>query len=146
MTKFSWRRESSLATSGSQQNWLVSGVDRAFKSSTSAFQMIGDRLNPLGKSVDFDILFLGPPSGILLTYASMMILNSGAMKMRQVPCISGPCEKDLSVFGYGWYWDHLSLYIYGHMERIEIQNHSRNKVSDSGKDHGSLFAAAVWSW
>ena len=46
---------------------LVSGVDRAFKSSNSTFQNIGDRLNPLGKSVDFDILFLGPPSGILLT-------------------------------------------------------------------------------
>ena len=42
------------------------------------------------------------------------------MKMRQVPCISGPCAKHLSVFGYGRYWDHLSLY--GHMERIEIQN------------------------
>ena len=41
------------------------------------------------------------------------------MKMRQVPCISGPCTKHLSVFAYGRYWDHLSLY--GHMERIEIQ-------------------------
>ena len=49
------------------ENGLVSGVDRAFKSSNSTFQNIGDRLNPLGKSVNFDILFLGPPSGILLT-------------------------------------------------------------------------------
>ena len=49
------------------ENGLVPGVDRAFKSSYSSFQNIGDRLNPLGKSVDFDILFLGPPSGILLT-------------------------------------------------------------------------------
>ena len=49
------------------ENGLVSGVDRAFKSSNSTFQNIGDRLNALGKSVDFDILFLGPPSGILLT-------------------------------------------------------------------------------
>ena len=49
------------------ENGLVSGVDRAFKSSNSTFQNIGDRLNPLRKSVDFDILFLGPPSGILLT-------------------------------------------------------------------------------
>ena len=67
------------------------------------------------------------------------------MKMRQVPCISGPCAKHLPVFGYGRYWDHLSLY--GHMERIGIQNHSRNKVCDSEKDHRSLFAADfLCSW
>ena len=67
------------------------------------------------------------------------------MKMRQVPSISGPCAKHLSVFGYGRYWDHLSLY--GHMERIEIQNHSRNKVWDSEKDQRSLFAAdLLCSW
>ena len=68
--------------------------------------------------------------------------DSGAMKMRQVPCISGPCVKDLSVFGYGRYWDHLSLY--GYMERIEIQNHSRNKAWDSWKDHWSLFTADLF--
>ena len=44
------------------ENEYVSGVDRALKSSNSMFQKIGDRLNPLGKSFDFDILFLGPPS------------------------------------------------------------------------------------
>ena len=67
------------------------------------------------------------------------------MEIRQVPCISGPCAKHLSVFGYGRNWDHLSLY--GHMERIEIQNHSRNKVWDSEKDHRSLFAAdLLCSW
>ena len=49
------------------ENWLLSGVDRAFQSSISTFQNIGDRLNPLGKSVEFDILFLGLPSGILIT-------------------------------------------------------------------------------
>ena len=49
------------------ENGLVPGVDRAIKSSNSTFQNIGDRLNPLGKCVDFDILFLGPSSGILLT-------------------------------------------------------------------------------
>ena len=59
--------------------------------------------------------------------------------MRQVLCTSCHCAKDLSVFGAGRYWDHLSLY--GHRERIKIQNHSRNKEWDSGKDHGSLFAA-----
>ena len=67
------------------------------------------------------------------------------MEMRRVPCISGPCAKHLSVFGYGRYWDHLSLYC--DMERIEIQNHSRNKVWDSEKDHRSLFAAdLLCSW
>ena len=49
------------------ENGLVSDVDRAFKLPNSTFQNIGDRLNLLVKSVDFDILFLGPPSGILLT-------------------------------------------------------------------------------
>ena len=49
------------------ENRLVSGADRAFKSANSTFQNISDRLNQLGKSVDFDILFLGPPSGIFLT-------------------------------------------------------------------------------
>ena len=49
------------------ENGLVSGVDRAYKSSNSTFQKVGDQLNPLGKSVDFDILFIGPSSGILLT-------------------------------------------------------------------------------
>ena len=37
------------------ENGLVSGVDRTFMSSNSTFQNIGDRLNPLGKSADFDI-------------------------------------------------------------------------------------------
>ena len=74
------------------KNWLVSGVDRAFKSSSATFQNIGDRLNPLVKSVDFDILFLCPPSGILLTLVNDDI-KIGAMKMRQVPCIPGPCAN-----------------------------------------------------
>ena len=41
-------------------NGLGSGVDRMFKSSDSAFYHITDRLNPFGKSIEFDILFLGP--------------------------------------------------------------------------------------
>ena len=78
------------------------------------------------------------------SHASMMILKFWYHE-NEVPCISGPCAKHLSVFGYGRYWDHLSLY--GHMERIEIQNHSRNKVWDSEKDHRSLFAAdLLCSW
>ena len=46
------------------KNGLISGVDRMFKSSHSAFKHITDRLNPLRNSVEFDILFLRPPSGV----------------------------------------------------------------------------------
>ena len=45
------------------KNGLVSGVDRMFKSSDSAFKHITDRFNHLTKSVEFDI-FLRPPSGV----------------------------------------------------------------------------------
>ena len=54
MTKFSSRRGSSLTISGSLKIGLVSGVDRMFKSSDSAFYHNNDRLNPLRKSVEFD--------------------------------------------------------------------------------------------
>ena len=49
------------------KNGLGYGVDRMFKSSDSAFNHISNRLNPFGKSVDFDILFLGPLPGIYFT-------------------------------------------------------------------------------
>ena len=65
--------------------------------------------------------------------------SSGAMNMRQVPCISGPCSKDLSVLYYVLYWDHLSLY--GLMERTEILNQSSCKVGDHGKNLESRVAA-----
>ena len=42
------------------KNGLGSGVDRMSQSSDSAFYHFTDRLNQLGKSVEFDILFLGP--------------------------------------------------------------------------------------
>ena len=42
------------------KNGLGSGVDRRFQSSDPAFYHFADRLNPFGKSVEFDILFLGP--------------------------------------------------------------------------------------
>ena len=48
------------------RNGLGSGVDRMFQSSDSAFPHLTDRLNPFGKSVEFDILFLGPLPGIRL--------------------------------------------------------------------------------
>ena len=127
-----------------KENRLVSGVDRAFKSSNSTFQNISDRLNPFGKSVDFDILFLGPPSVILLTRVHDEIKILVPLKWDR-SCSSGPCANHLSVFGYGRYYDHLSLY--GHMERIEIQNHSRNNVWDFQKDHRSLFAVdLLFNW
>ena len=46
------------------KNGLGSGVDRMFQSSDSAFYHFTDRLNPFGKSVELDILFLGPLPGI----------------------------------------------------------------------------------
>ena len=49
------------------KNGLGSGVDRMFKSSDPAFNHITNRLNPFGKSVEFDILFLGPLPGIHFT-------------------------------------------------------------------------------
>ena len=49
------------------KNGLGSCVDRMFQSSDSAFYHFTDRLNPFGKSVEFDILFLGPLPGIRVT-------------------------------------------------------------------------------
>ena len=49
------------------KNGLGSCVDRMFKSSGSAFYHITDRLNPFGKSVEFDFFFLGPVPGIRFT-------------------------------------------------------------------------------
>ena len=48
------------------KNGLVSrsGVERMFKSSDSAFNHIPNPLNPFRKSVEFDILFLRPTSGV----------------------------------------------------------------------------------
>ena len=77
------------------ENGLVSGVDRELKSSNSAFYNVGDRLDPLRKSVNFDVFFLCPPSGILFTYIHDNVKVLGAMNMRQVPCILDPCSKDL---------------------------------------------------
>ena len=42
------------------ENGLESGVNRVLlKSSNSTIQNVSDRFDPLGKSVDFDVLFLG---------------------------------------------------------------------------------------
>ena len=75
------------------ENGLVSGVDRRFKSSNSTFQNIGDRLNPLGKSVDFNILFLGPPSGIFLTRVNDDIKILVPWKWDRFPVFRAPCAK-----------------------------------------------------
>ena len=48
------------------KNGIGSGVDRMFQSSDSAFYHFTDRLNPFGKCVEFDILFVGH----CLAYAS----------------------------------------------------------------------------
>ena len=62
------------------ENVLVTGVDRDFKSSNSTFQKIRYRHNSHGKSVVFDILFLWPPS--------IMILKLWCHEMRLFLCIS----------------------------------------------------------
>ena len=49
------------------KNGLGSGIDKMYKSLDSAFYHITDRLNLFGKSVEFDILFLGLVPGIRLT-------------------------------------------------------------------------------
>ena len=49
------------------KNGLESGDDKMFQSSDSAFYHFIDRLNPFGKSVEFNILFLGPLPGIRFT-------------------------------------------------------------------------------
>ena len=49
------------------KNGLGSGVHIMFQSSDSAFYYFTDRLNPFRKSVEFDILFLGPLPGVSFT-------------------------------------------------------------------------------
>ena len=61
------------------KNGLGSGVDRMFKSSDSAFNHITNRLNPFGKSVEFDILFLAN------CLASMMISKFWCNENETVP-------------------------------------------------------------
>ena len=73
------------------------------------------------------------------SHASMMILKLWCHEYETGPWYFGPYRKDLSVFDYRRYWDHLSLYC--QKERITIENHSRNNVWDSEKDHWSLLAA-----
>ena len=77
------------------KNGLGSGVDRMFQSSDLAFYHFTDRLNPFGKSVEFDILFLGPLPRIRFTCIHDYYQSSGPMKMRQVPWILGLCVKGL---------------------------------------------------
>ena len=138
MTKFSWRRKSCLTSSGSQKidsclvlrerlslqilRFRKSAIDltHSERVSTSTSPFLAYRL-------------------AYSSYASMMVLKFWCHETETESLYFGPLRKTFSVFGYGRYWDHLSLY--GHMERIEIQNHSRNKVWDSWKDHRSLFAA-----
>ena len=64
MTEFSWRRESSLTTSGSLK--MDSCLVLTECLSRRILHII-DRLNPLRKSVEFDIRFLVPPPGVRFT-------------------------------------------------------------------------------
>ena len=74
------------------ENGLVSGVDRAFKSSNSTFQNIGDRLNPLGKSVDFDILPLVPPF-FFLQKSFAEGISQGPFFPAMDPPLGGVCRR-----------------------------------------------------
>ena len=130
--------ESSLTTSGSQimDSCLVLKEylsRRILRFRTSAIAL------PHSERVSTSISSILALRLACSSHASMMILKFLCHENETGSLISGPCEKHLSVFGYGRYWDHMSLHC--HTERIEIQNHSRNKSWDSGKDHRSLFAA-----
>ena len=110
------------------ENGLVSGVDRAFKSSNSTFKNIGDRLNPLGKSVDFDILFLGPPSGILLTrvHDDIKILMPG--KRDRFPVFRALAQN---IFQF-WLWTILR-------SPVTIWPHGAYRNSESQQEQGVGF-------
>ena len=64
------------------KNGRVSGVDRMFKSSDSAFKDITDRVNPLRKSVEFDIFFLRPPSENIIVFWPNVVFISFACRAR----------------------------------------------------------------
>ena len=121
------------------KNGLVSSVDRMFKSSDSAFKHITDRLNPLRKSAEFDILSLRRFACI---HDNVEVLVPWKWDMFSI--FHSPCVKDLVVCHFVRYWDYLSLY--GHMEHKETQSQSR-RVRGSEKDFGSRFAVDLFcSW
>ena len=105
-----------------------------FKSSDSAFKYINDRLYPLRKSVEFDILFRRTTPGVRF----ICVYD----ETEKVLYISDLCVKGLSFSHFVQYWIHLSQY--GHMEHKETQSQSKNKVVGSGKDYGSRFAANLF--
>ena len=96
-----------------KENWLVSGDDRMFKLSDSAFKHKSSLVNLHRKSVEIDILFLGPSPGIRFT-------------MRKVPSLSGLCVKDLSFLfrtvlrSPGTYWNSEPEHVHvkGFQERL----------------------------
>ena len=126
------------------ENRLECDVDRALKSFNSTFQKIGDRLNPLGR-------LRHPLSWPTVWHTPHMrpwwyCKNLVPWKWDRFPVFRALAQKiSQFIFNYGRYWDHLSPY--GRIESIEIQNHSRNKVWDSWKEHGILFAAdLLFTW
>ena len=79
----------------------------------------------MDKNANFDIMFLAPPSDILITCVHDSN-STGAMNTRQVRCISGPCYINLSVLWFVPYWDLLSLY--GHIERTKSLSQNLYRV------------------
>ena len=87
------------------KNWLGSGVERMFKSSDSVFYHITNRLYPFGKSVEFDILFLGPLPCIRFTcihvsHASMLISKFTCHENETGPLNVGPLRKRSLSFSF----------------------------------------------
>ena len=95
------------------KNGLGSGVDRIFKSSGSAFNHIINRLNPFGKSVEFNILFLGPLPGIHFTCIHDDIKALVPWKRDRFPIFRAFALKISMFFISHHYLDLLSLH--GHM-------------------------------
>ena len=139
MTKFSWRLESSLPTSGSQKIYsclvLTEPLNRLSR------PLIGFRRSVIGLTQSERVLtsmssFLAHRLAYS-SHASMIILNFWCHENETGPLYFGPLRKRSLSFRLRTIL-RSPLTKYGHMERIEIQNHSNNKMRDSGKDKEKL--------
>ena len=113
MTKFSWRRASSLTTSGSLK--MVSCLvltecfsRRILRFRTSAIDLIHSE-RVLTSTSSFFAHRLAYSS-----HASMIMPKFLCHEYETGSCILSPCSKDLSVLHYVLYWDHRSVAIWPH--------------------------------
>ena len=117
------------------KNGLGSDLDRMFQSLDSAFHHTTNPLNPFGKSVEFDILLLGPLPGIN-AHVSMIIskfwyhenekgsLNFGHLRKRSLSFSFTILRSPVTTWPHGAY-------------TTETLSQGRYKVGlgDSGKDY-----------